>query len=311
MRVAAIDIGTVTTRLLVADVERGTLTEVERGLAFTHLGEGMTSSRLLADAAVARVTAAVGVFAKRARELGAVSVTAAATSAARDSSNAGVLVARVAREGVDLRVIPGDEEARLSFAGATYDLDGEGLLVIDLGGGSTELVLGRAWAHGDARHTEVVAARSFDVGSRRVTDLFLSSDPPSTEELLCAREWVAAEMRGYFEALPQPPRVAVSLAGTATSLVAIDRAMGTYDPAAVHGCVLSRDDVARLAARLAALTLAHREQVVGLEPERAGVIVAGALVLEVVLGLAGLGETVVSEHDILYGLALDEAGGRG
>lgn len=300
---AAIDIGTVTARLLIAEVRDGHVTELSRRLAITHVGEGLTATGRLSEAAMGRTAEAVAAFAAEAAEAGA-KVAAVATSASRDAANGDRFMEMLAEAGARPEIITGDREAGLSFLGATYGLAGDGFLVADLGGGSTELVLGAAGPDGRRIH----AARSVDVGSKRVTEMFLHADPPTPAQLTEAREWILGEMRSYFDALPSAPRELHALAGTATSLVAIDLAMADYDPERVHGARISAARLAEIRASLASLPLAEREQVTGLEPARAGVIVAGALVLEAILELAGLNETVVSEHDLLYGIALDAAG---
>jgi len=272
-RLAAIDIGTVTTRLLVADVGPGGVTEVERSTDITHLGEGLT---------------------------------AMATSASRDAANSDDFLALLAEHGVLPAVIAGDREARLSFAGATIDIgECEDLLVVDLGGGSTELIVGNVAEKDGVLTPEIVKARSLDVGSKRVTELFLHSDPPTQTQLAEARAWVTAQLRPYFDGLRDRPEEMVALAGTATSLSAIRQQLKIYDPALVHCSCLSGSDLADLVDELAALPLERRKQVPGLDPGRASVIVAGALILETIVALAGLDSTLVSEHDILYGILLD------
>lgn len=305
-RVAAIDIGTVTTRLLVADVSAGGITEVHRSTDITHLGERLTATGRLSDAAMGRVVAVVARYAADIERLGAEAVRAIATSAARDAANGAEFEALLAARGIVPEVVAGELEARLAFSGATYAISGEGLLVNDIGGGSTELVLGRRVAEGSAAGSEVLAADSIDVGSRRVTDRFLRSDPPADDEIAAAREWVRGELAPYFSALPTPPRVSIALAGTATTLSAIRQDLAVYDPTRVHGSTLTRDEITSIFERLAPLPLERRAaEVAGLDPGRAPVIVAGSLILMSVLEGAGLDSTLVSEHDILYGILLD------
>lgn len=302
MRVCALDIGTVTTRVLVAEVTAaGRLTELLRRSTITHLGEGLSVGGTLSGAAIERVGATVAGYLAAARELGAERTVAVATSAARDAANAGELSARMEAVGVTPEVIAGEREARLSFLGATYDLDGEDILVADPGGGSTELI------YGDAREEgiEIAAARSVDVGARRITELFLRHDPPTSAEVDAARGWAADGLRPFFAALRERPRVLVTLAGTATTLVAVEQALDPYDSARVHGFRLSGATVSALLGEFASMPLAERERITGLEPERAPVIIGGTLVVETVMSLSGLDSTIVSEHDILYGIALD------
>ena len=306
-RRAAIDIGTVTTRLLVADTDGVTISEVERRTVVTQLGRGLRASGSLAADAIERVADAAADFARRIAELGATHVVAVATSAARDADNGAQLLARLREVGVEVTVIPGEVEARLSFAGATYALDVADVLVADLGGGSTELVFGCAGESAGVRTTRIDAARSLDVGSRSVLDAFLDSDPPTSVEVERASAWVVAQMRPYFATLTRPPLMLVTLAGTATTLSAIALKLDVYDSTKVHGSRLSAIEVTRLRKMLAGMTVSERRSVVGMDPERADVIVAGSIILERIIGLAGLGETLVSEHDILYGLVLEGA----
>lgn len=306
-RSAAIDIGTVSTRLLVADVSGdGTVTEVVRRTVVTHLGEDLTSTGRLADAAMARVSGVVQGFLRDCAGLEVDRILAIATSAARDATNGEVLLDRLDALGVRPEIVTGAREARLSFTGATYALDDEDILVADLGGGSTELILGSVSDTDGCRSIDIEAARSIDVGSRRVTELFLASDPPAAGELADAGTWVVEQMRPFFDSLRRRPRSLVALAGTATTLSAIRQGLVEYDPARVHGSLLSGADLAALKEELASMSLAKRTAVVGLDPGRAPVIVAGALILETVLGLAGLDSVTVSEHDILYGMVLME-----
>jgi len=304
-RLAAIDIGTVTTRLLVADVGPDGIAEVERSTDITHLGEGLGTGTRLAPEAMERVATVIGHYAARIGELDVERVSAVATSASRDAENADEFRAMLAARGIATEVISGAREAELTFAGTTAETAGEGLLVVDCGGGSTELVLGDVVFEDAQRSARVLAARSIDVGSRRMTELYLSSDPPSPAALGEARSWAAAEFRPFFERLDARPRQMLAVAGTATSLASIDLELTEYDAALVHGHVLSGAAVTDLLEMLAALPLERRRHVVGLHPGRAGVIVAGALILETVLALAGLDAFVVSEHDILYGILLD------
>jgi exopolyphosphatase/guanosine-5'-triphosphate,3'-diphosphate pyrophosphatase len=306
-RLAAIDIGTVTTRLLVADVSAdGTIAEVERSTDITHLGEGLTATGRLSDAAMGRVSAVIARYAERMEALGVESFSAMATSASRDAENSADFLALLAGHGIVPLVIPGEREARLSFAGATSDMDEcENLLVVDLGGGSTELIVGDVAEEHGARTAQIIKARSIDVGSKRVTEMFLHADPPTAEELADARGWSAEQLRPFFDGLRERPEQMVALAGTATTLSAIRQGLEIYDPSLVHCSCLTGSELSDLVDQLGSLTLEERKKVPGLDPGRASVIVAGALVLETVVALAGLESTLVSEHDILYGILLD------
>jgi exopolyphosphatase/guanosine-5'-triphosphate,3'-diphosphate pyrophosphatase len=304
---AAIDIGTVSTRLLVGEVDGEHIHELVRHTCITHLGKGLAATGHLSPEGVETAFSIVAGFVDEARALGAEDFAVAATSASRDAADGPEFIARLASLGIDPHVIAGSREAFLSFRGATNGLSEEHVLICDLGGGSTELILGssQAASDGEAAAVEIDAARSIDCGSRRVTDRFLASDPPTPGELEDARGWVTDQFRPYFDGLKEHPRSVVALAGTATTLAAIKRGLAEYDPAEVHGSCLTGADLAELREDLSSLTLEARKAVTGLDPARAGVIVAGALILETIVALSGLDSTTVSEHDILYGLLLE------
>lgn len=306
-RFAAIDIGTVTCRMLVADVDCGRVVELAKEYAVTNLGEGVDETGELKPEAMLRVVSAVDRFlALRdlfASEKSPVTTIAVATSAARDARNAADFAALLMSRGVELSVIPGEREATLSFAGASGDFPGEDVLVVDVGGGSAEVVAGRAGG-------DVLLSRSFNVGCRRVTERFLHADPPSVDELAATRAWIEGEMAGFFGRLLDggfSPERLVAVAGTATSVVSICERMEIYDSARVHKAEVAREQLHDVAVRLSEMTLAQRERVVGLDPRRAPVIVAGLLILETVLDLAGAEAFTASESDILQGIVLDAA----
>jgi exopolyphosphatase/guanosine-5'-triphosphate,3'-diphosphate pyrophosphatase len=300
-RVAVVDIGSNSTRLLVAEVDGDSLRELQRESIVTRLGEGVDATHRLGDEPQRRVFAALDTYAEAIDRHGAEVRTAVLTSAVRDAANgAGFTAAVRERYGLDARTLSGDEEARLTFLGATAARDRDDptpLLVIDIGGGSTELVVGARGA--------VEFHVSTQVGVVRHTERHLHSDPPAAAEL----DALAADARGAIEAaVPTPIReragAAVAVAGTATSCAAIDLALDPYDPARVEGHVLSRARLAELRDRLAAMPLAERRGVTGLDPARAPTIVAGAEVLLEVLAAFGLDHVEVSDRDILWGDAL-------
>jgi exopolyphosphatase / guanosine-5'-triphosphate,3'-diphosphate pyrophosphatase len=300
MRVGVVDIGTNSTRLLVAEVEGGALTELERRTTVTRLGEGLEASGRLSDAAMARVSKALAGYREAIDELGAERVVAVATSAMRDAANGPQFRDEIERRfGLDSRTISGDEEARLTFLGATSGRDaGAATLVIDIGGGSTEFVVGHPG--GDPEFH--VSTR---MGSVRHTERHLHSDPPTAAELAA----LAVDARAIVEAdVPADVRrsvdAGIAVAGTATSLAAIDQQLEPYDPERVHGYRLGAQSCERLLARLAELTVAQRRDVPGLHPDRAPTIVAGAGILLESMRASGLDEVEVSENDILHGAAL-------
>lgn len=304
-RYAAIDIGTVTCRMLVVDADESGLHELAREYAITNLGEGVDATGELKPEAIDRVVRAIDGFLAVRDSLSTpdhpvVRTVAVATSAARDARNAAEFAARLRERGIELSVIPGSREAALSFSGASIDFSGERLMVVDVGGGSTEVVMGMGGV-------EPVCAHSFNVGCRRVTEKFLASDPPAPEELARARAWIREQMASWFadqaKEAASLERV-VAVAGTATTVVSIRDCMETYDSSRVHKARVSRQELLEVYGRLAALPLSERKQVVGLDPKRAPVMVAGLLILLEVLDFAGIDAFTVSETDILHGITL-------
>jgi len=302
VRLAAIDIGTVTCRLLVADVSDAGIREVDRSVDITHLGEGLAASSALSAAAMQRVADVIRRYAARMEELCVEGFSAIATSASRDASNSAGFLEMLASCGVSVEVISGLREAELSFAGAVTGRVGEGLLVVDCGGGSTELIFGDALP---AAPAHVRASKSIDIGSRRMTERHLHSDPPTAAELAAAHEEAVALLHPFFGRLEGQPSQLIGVAGTATTLAAIKLGLAEYDPEKVHGQVLTAREVSAVFKRLAELSLKERRELAGLHPERAGVIVAGALIVKAALELSGLDQITVSENDVLYGILLD------
>jgi exopolyphosphatase / guanosine-5'-triphosphate,3'-diphosphate pyrophosphatase len=300
-RVAVVDIGTNSTRLLVADVDGRALTEVQRESVVTRLGEGVDATGRLGDEPQQRVFAVLESYSEAIERHGATERVVVMTSAVRDAANGAEFAAAVRdRYGLEGRTLSGDDEARLSFLGATAARDdrGEPLLVIDIGGGSTEMIVG---ARG-----EVEFHVSTQVGVVRHSERHLHSDPPTADELAA----LAADVRQALEAavpaeVRERARSAVAVAGTATQCASIDLALDPYDPERVEGHRITRERLAELRDRLAALPLAERREVKGLDPNRAPTIVAGTVVLLEVLGAFALDAFESSERDILWGVALD------
>lgn len=307
-RYGALDIGTVTCRLLVADVEDGRIIDVDKEYAITDLGVGVDATGRLSEAAIERVLACVDRYLEvlaryDAPEHPVRRLIAMATSASRDAENGPEFAACLAERGVTLAVIPGSREAQLTFLGASSDFPDEKLLVVDIGGGSTEVVAG---SFGE----DPVASHSFNIGCRRVTERFFRDDPPTPDQMDAARQWIRETMAPYFEGLATAgfaiDRV-VAVAGTATSVVSIREAMEVYDSSRVHKAVVAAGELAAIEERLAAEPLEERKATVGLDPKRAGVIVAGFVILEEVLALAGADAYTASESDILHGMIFEAA----
>jgi exopolyphosphatase/guanosine-5'-triphosphate,3'-diphosphate pyrophosphatase len=306
MRVAAIDIGTNTTLLLVAEGDSAaTLRAVREEATITRLGEGVDVSHTLAPAAIARTSACLSNYARIVRELGAERVAVVGTSAMRDAGGGEEVRAKV-RElfGVEARTISGDEEARLTFRGALsgLEIDADPVSVFDIGGGSTEIVVGRAR---DA--PTISASHSFDVGSVRLTERHVKHDPPTKDEM----DAITRNARDVFASMPDLFRAArasassppIGIAGTVTTLAAVAMSLDPYDGARVHGHAMSRDDVATVTGELAALPLDARRNVRGLEPKRADVIVAGGLLVLATLDALGATTLRASDRGVRWGLA--------
>jgi exopolyphosphatase/guanosine-5'-triphosphate,3'-diphosphate pyrophosphatase len=343
-RLAAIDLGTVTSRLLIADVADDGIHEFERHMRITHLGERLNETGVIGAAALERERMACRDFlaaiqAVERREGRPVErVVAVATSAMRDACNSDEVCDALAVEGLEVEVITGIREARLSFAGTlsgfsadaalrgdgasgrgdTHDGDsaldrrgvarnalaGRVVLTVDVGGGSTELICGVIEG---PREPHILSEHSFNIGSRRLTDRFLTDDPPSAEDMSCAGAWVRDEMREYFASLEQKPELMIAVAGTATSVVSVRDGLAEYDPWKVHGSWVLAGELDKVLNNLAKLDLSRRARCVGLEPGRAPVILGGLITLKTVQELAGLDSFMVSETDILHGILLDAA----
>jgi exopolyphosphatase/guanosine-5'-triphosphate,3'-diphosphate pyrophosphatase len=287
-RVAAVDLGTNSTRLLVADVEREGVDEVVRRLAITGLGEGVDTRRKLLPLPIARVRNCLSDYRRELEELGAERTLAFATSALRDAENGEAFLGEVEWSyGFTTRLLSGEDEAALTFRGVTA---GRALLdetlIVDIGGGSTELILGGP--------DGIASTASLDIGCVRLTERY-------GDDLEACAAFVGSllpELEAHH---------AIGVAGTVTSLAALDPGLAEYDPERIHGHPLSTDAVSSQLERLAALSLDERRRVPGLEPDRAPVIVAGAVILSQILTHYRLSEIEVSERDILHGAALEAA----
>jgi exopolyphosphatase / guanosine-5'-triphosphate,3'-diphosphate pyrophosphatase len=307
-RVAAVDCGTNSIRLLVADVDATHLTEIDRRLEIVRLGQGVDKTGRLDPAALARTFTSCRTYAKEIEQLGVARVRFVATSASRDAENRSDFVAGI-REilGVSPEVISGDEEARLSFSGATRSLRATAAghappyLVVDIGGGSTEFVLGEHAVH---------AARSVDIGCVRLTERHLRTNPPTTAQVAAARADIARAIDQADQAVPLAEvRTLVGLAGSVTTVAAVALGLDTYDPIRIHHSVISAADVRRVSDELLRMTHEERAALPVMHPGRVDVIGAGALILAEIVDRVGVDEVVVSEHDILDGIAWALAGG--
>ncbi len=302
IRLAVVDIGSNSTRLLIADRDGNRITELDRRSEVTRLGAGVDTDGRLREDAMERVFRTLDGYQAAIQERGCERAVAVLTSAVRDSANGREFADEVQRRyQLEPHVLAGDDEARLTYLGATSERDPADrtpTLELDIGGGSTELVIG----HGQ----EVVFHVSTQAGVVRQTERHIHTDPPTEAEM----DELAQDVRAILAAaVPADRREsvghAIGVAGTATSLAAIAQRLDPYDPEKVHGYLLDAAECARILAELAQMTLAERRQVPGLHPDRAPTIVAGVIIFREVLDLFGLNRIEISEHDILRGAALE------
>jgi exopolyphosphatase / guanosine-5'-triphosphate,3'-diphosphate pyrophosphatase len=298
-KVAVVDVGSNSTRLLVADATADRLVELERQSRVTRLGRGVDLTGQLSAEAVEAACEAIADYVAICRERKVERIEAIATSAVRDASNGEAFVAELReRFALSAQVLDGEEEARLTYTGATFESPpAEPTLVIDIGGGSTELIVGSG--------REIAFHASLQMGVVRHTERHIASDPPTPKEL----EALAADVRALIEsAVDADPaakaRAGIAVAGTPTSLASIELGLEPYDPAQVHGRTLDLRSIQRLLSQLASAPLAKRAETRGLHPDRAQSIVAGVVILVEAMRAFDLEQIEVSEHDILYGVAI-------
>jgi exopolyphosphatase/guanosine-5'-triphosphate,3'-diphosphate pyrophosphatase len=300
VRVGVVDLGSNSTRLLVADVEDGAVQEIERRLAITRLAEGVGARRKLLPTALARVRNVLVDFRRAVESLGAERTLTLGTSAVRDAENGEAFLGEIEWSfGFATRLVSGDEEALLIFRGVTAGRSlTEGALVVDVGGGSTELILGGPG--GVAFHA------SLDLGCVRLTERFLGHDPPSRTELRACRNAVRSLLEERIPDSVRPAR-AIGVAGTVTTLATLHLGLADEDPELVHGHRLPARWIEQELARLAATTITDLRAVPGIHPDRAPVLVAGVVAVAEILAYFGLDELEVSEQDLLHGGALEAA----
>lgn len=304
MRLAAIDIGTNSTKMTVADVsDTGLLSVVSEQSDVTRLGEGVDQSRRLGDVPMARTLDAIVRFADAARAAGAEVVLGAGTSALRDAVNGPDFLAKIkASADVEVQIISGDREAQLAYAAVRSDASlsipaDASLLVFDIGGGSTELILGDAGGVG--------RYKSLDIGAVRLTERFIHSDPPAETELTQARQYASDALPAF--PVPSSPLLVAGIGGTALNIAAVTSGQPQPDPDSLHGVSVSSAEVAAALARFSSVPLAARKTIPGLEPKRADVIVAGALILDALLTYFAADRFLLSARGLRYGLLADYA----
>ncbi len=312
-RRAVIDIGTVTTRLVIADCDGDRIDTLLKKAVITDLGEGLTESGYLSSDGLYRVGQALKSFKsiigdynisiQGDKNLGERNVIAIATSAARDAKDSKRLHELLAGYGLSLEIISGQREAQIAYLGATNGFAGSDILVCDIGGGSTELIFGRGNVNEDM---DGVLRHSFNVGCRRVTEMFLKSDPVTAKELQDAREWTSSQFSTFKDAIDTSGSIVSSLigiAGTATSIVSLLDEMEVYDFKKVHGRIVKRSAIDELFEKISTMTVKQRKfGLKGLQPGREVVIVAGLLIMQEVMTMAGVDNVIVSESDGSVGL---------
>ena len=325
MLLAAIDIGTVTARLALAQVEDGRVIRMAKYTEIVNLGEGVDTAKRLLPEAIHRCVGCVSSYVDHARKEGAEAVVCTLTSAARDAENAPDLGMGLASLGLEPMIIPGEIEGALTFLGVSHDFENHRILVADSGGGSTELVVGtlagQPAAQGagqqlggqqlEGQQLDINFVESVDLGCRRLTERFnLSSDHPSAEDIDGAHKMAAqmmSEAIGRAQQQCAAPELLVGVGGTATSLIAIRDHLDPYDPSKVHLNHISLDEVLQIEGLLAGKTLKEREDITGLQAKRAPVMLAGTILLAELMKNSGFKHLVVSESDLLFGLVVTAA----
>lgn len=301
MSLASIDIGTNTIRLLIADVVGDNLKDIRRQAVITRLGQGVDKTRRFSSEAMERTLEVIADYKKVLEEAGVESVRVVATSAARDAENGQEFVDEVKnRFGFDVLVLSGMEEAMWAFLGATSDFPFpkpySRPVIIDIGGGSTELAYGQGMS--------LQKIFSLDIGSVRLTEMFVKSDPPSSEEIESVKSYVQEKVASPIEEIVKADSdlIAIGVAGTITTLSAIKQKMEVYDPGKIHLSTLTVEEIRDMLDQLMSVSLEDRKKIPGLEPKRADVIVAGTVITLEILERLGLDKLTVSERDLLDGL---------
>lgn len=307
MLLAAIDIGTVTARLALAQVEDGRVIRMAKYTEIVNLGEGVDKTKRLLPEAIHRCVGCVSSYVDHAKKEGAEAVVCTLTSAARDAENAPDLGMGLASLGLEPMIIPGEIEGALTFLGVSHDFENHRILVADSGGGSTELVVGTL----AGQQLDINFVESVDLGCRRLTERFnLSADHPSAEDIDGAHKKAAqmiSEAIGRAQQQCAAPELLVGVGGTATSLIAIRDRLDPYDPSKVHLNHISIDEVSQIEVLLANKTLKEREDITGLQVKRAPVMLAGTILLAELMKNSGFKHLVVSESDLLFGLVITAA----
>ena len=315
MLLAAIDIGTVTARLALAQVEDGRVIRMAKYTQIVNLGEGVDEAKRLLPEAIHRCVGCVSSYVDYAKKEGAEAVVCTLTSAARDAENAPDLGMGLASLGLEPMIIPGEIEGALTFLGVSHDFENHRILVADSGGGSTELVVGtlvgQSVTQGTNQQLDINFVESVDLGCRRLTERFnLSSDYPLAKDIDGAHQMAAQMMSEAISRAQKQcavPELLVGVGGTATSLIVIRDHLDPYDPSKIHLNHILLDEVSQIEGLLASKTLKEREDITGLQAKRAPVMLAGTILLAELMKSSGFKHLVVSESDLLFGLVVTAA----
>jgi len=301
MRAAVIDLGSNSVRLLIKDISDGLLATVHRELATTRLGRGVVKNSELDRQSVADTLSVVEDFIIKAKSMGAERIFAFGTSALREAKNSGEFIKKLNELGLDVDILPGEKEALLSFIGARAGLGlSETALVMDIGGGSTELILGKE---------QILKSVSLPLGAVRFTELYFKSEPPNFDDVTKAGEKIRElcfEFASYFKEIQDENKVvAVGVGGTLTTLAAMDQKLEIYDADKVHGYVLKKASIDNIYSKLLKLTTDEKRKLPGLMPQRADIIAAGTFIARSIMENLDIDEITVSETDLMEGYLLD------
>ncbi len=299
-RIASIDLGTVSSRLLLATVRDGAIVESSKHTVITDLGEGVDATSRLSPAAIKRVLDTCAGFVDELSAAAPDAVCTTLTSAARDAQNGEDLISGLRQLGLRPQVIPGEVEARLTFYGVAHDFCGERIAVADSGGGSTELAMG---AYMPGLPLELSSVRSLNIGCRRVTDRFFTAQPPQPSEIEAAAAWAAEQFAAYWAQVDERPERLVAVGGTVTTLVAMVERMAVYDSSRVHLHRLTREDVQSCIDTMSACATEEIAALPGVQPKRAGVLLGGAVIIRELMRAGSYNELTVSENSLLVGMA--------
>lgn len=307
MRIAAVDLGTVSSRLALARVRDGNIVELTKHSVITDMGRGVDAAGAFNTEAIDRVERACSRFADEVRAFGAEATCMTLTSAARDAANANELTGKLAALGFIPQVIPGEIEARLTFLGVAHDFPSERIAVADPGGGSTEIVVGSYLPEASTLDLEHV--RSLDIGCRRLTDRFFTAIPPAAGELEAASGWAHEQFASYWSTFGEHPARLISVGGTVSTLVALEHELVPYDSAFVHLHDLALDEVEHQLARMRPLSVSDIADLKGMQPERAPMMLAGSVIIRELMRAGGYDVLTVSESSLLAGVVatVDEA----